>query len=124
MGKRTSGRVERPRNPKSILDLAAAIYQKHLQDGPGSPLYHLTGINWDEIGQKAMAGAAHHQQAEELKRKMEENYRDRDNIVAEVEQATNATKALLKAMFLQNPKKLGDWGYNVDDSIPTKKKTS
>lgn len=124
MGKRTSGRVKRPSNPKELLDLANAIYQKHLNDGPASPLYNLTGINWNEIGQKAITGSAHHHQAEELKRKMEENYRDRDNIVVDVEQGINATKALLKALHPQNPKKLGDWGFNVDDSTPSKKKAS
>lgn len=122
MPRRTSGRFKRTTNPKEMLDAAAIIYQKHLNDGPASPLYNLTGINWDEIGPLVMTGIAHHQSAEEHKRKMEEFYRERDNIVEVVAAANSATKALLKAMFPKNPKKLSDWGYNIDDSKPTKKK--
>lgn len=121
MPRRTSGRIKRITNPKEILDVATTIYQEHLNDGPASPLYNLTGINWDEIGQLAMTGAAYHQSAEEHKRKMEELYRERDNIVEVVAAANNATKALLKAMYPKNPKKLSDWGYNIDDSKPPKK---
>lgn len=121
MAKRTSGRIKRPASPKELLDLANAVYQKHLIDGTSSPLYNLTGINWDEIGQKVMTAAAHHQQAEEYKRKMEEFYRERDNLIVDISQANNATKALLKAMYSQNPKKLGEWGYDIDDSTPVKK---
>ena len=121
MSKRTSGRIKRPASPKELLDLAAAIYQKHIADGPGSPLYNLEGINWDEIGPMVAQASEHHNKAEEHKRKMEEEYRSRDNLVTHITQANNATKALLKAMFPQNPKKLGDWGYDIDDSAPTKK---
>ncbi len=121
MTKRTPGRIKRPASPKKLLDLAAAIYQKHLADGSASPLYNLEGINWDEIGPMAIQASEHHNKAEEHKRKMEEEYRSRDNLIIHITQANNATKALLKAIFPKNPKKLGDWGYDIDDSIPTKK---
>jgi hypothetical protein len=121
MAKRTSGRIKRPASPKESLDLATVIYQKHLNDGPSSPLHNLTGINWDEIGPNAISATALHQSAEEHKRKMEEDYRERDNRLVLIMQAINAAKALLKAMYSQNPKKLGDWGFDIDDSIPTKK---
>ncbi|MFN7119344.1 MAG: hypothetical protein ACK4TA_21275 [Saprospiraceae bacterium] len=123
MGKRTSGRVKRPSNPKGTFDLALAIYEKHVADGASSPLHSLTDIDWKDIAAKAKKGVKHHEQAEEHKHKMEENYRDRDNLADVVEDANNAAKALLKAVHPQNPKKLADWGYQVDDSTPPKKKT-
>lgn len=121
MGKRTSGRIRRPASPKKLLDLATAIYQKHLNDGPSSPLYHLTGTNWDEIGPKVTTAATLHQSAEEHKRKMEEAYRERDRYLPTITEAVNASSALLKAVHRQNPKRLGEWGFNIDDSIPAKK---
>ena len=34
---------------------------------------------------------------------------------------TNASKAMLKGMFSKSPKRLGDWGYEVDDRPKAKK---
>lgn len=52
---------------------------------------------------------------------MEESYRERDGKMPHIMSAVRGTGALLKAIFRQNPKKLGDWGFDIDDSSPIKK---
>lgn len=49
-------------------------------------------------------------------------YRQRDILHEEVIDLTRKSIKLLKAVYADNPKKLGEWGINVDDS--SKKKDS
>lgn len=121
MSRRTSGRVKRPANPKELLDLANVVYQKHTSDGAASLLNNLDGNIWDTVGLTVVVASAKHQEAEDYKRKMEEAYRERDRYLPTITEAVNASSALLKAVHRQNPKRLGEWGFNIDDSIPAKK---
>jgi hypothetical protein len=57
-----------------------------------------------------------HTAAEDFKRKMEETYRERDISLPNIESAVRAASALLKGVYAKNPKRLGDWGFNVDDT--------
>lgn len=121
MTKRTPGRIKLPINPKDILDLAYRVYQKHLADGKSSLLKNLEGNTWETIGPNIAIAQAKHQEAEEHKRKMEEAYRERDKYLPSITDLLRATIALLKAVFRQNPKRLGEWSFEVDDSTPVKK---
>ncbi|MBK7869479.1 MAG: hypothetical protein IPJ74_01750 [Saprospiraceae bacterium] len=121
MSKRTSGRIKLPINPKDILDLAHRVYQKHLADGKASLLNNLDGNTWETIGPNISIAQAKHQEAEEHKRKMEEAYRERDKYLPSITDLLRATIALLKAVFRQNPKRLGEWSFEVDDSTQGKK---
>jgi hypothetical protein len=121
MPRRTSGRIKLPLNPKDILDLAQKIYQKHLNDGSASPLHNMESNPWDTMGPEVMYAQAKHQEAEEYKRKMEEAYRERDKHVPRYSELLRSTAALLKALFRSNPKRLGEWHFDIDDSVPVKK---
>jgi hypothetical protein len=121
MARRTSGRIKRPANPKELLDLANVVYQKHTSDGAASLLNNLDGDIWTTVGPTVALASAKHQEAEDYKRKMEEAYRERDRYLPTITEAVNASSALLKAVHRQNPKRLGEWGFNIDDSIPVKK---
>lgn len=114
MSKRTSGRIKLPINPKDILDLAHRVYQKHLADGKASLLNNLDGNTWETIGPNISIAQAKHQE-------MEEAYRERDKYLPSITDLLRATIALLKAVFRQNPKRLGEWSFEVDDSTPGKK---
>ncbi|MBK7869485.1 MAG: hypothetical protein IPJ74_01785 [Saprospiraceae bacterium] len=121
MARRTSGRIKFPASPKDILDLVQKVYEKHIKDGAASLLRNLEGDPWNKIGKDLKIAQAKHQEAEEYKRKMEEAYRERDRHLPRFSDLLRTAAALLKAMFRANPKRLGEWGFEVDDSVPVKK---
>lgn len=123
-GKRTSGRVVIPRNPQDLITLAQAIYDKHLLDGSASPLLQLDGMDWASSGTKITPAQQKHTEAEDLKRKSEEAYRERDIFLTDLETIVKNSAKLLKALNTTNPKRLAEWGFTVDDSFQTKGKNT
>jgi len=121
MGRTTKGRVIIPLNLEEQLDLATKVYQKHLSDGNTSILNNLDGLDWAKLGPEIANCLKIHEEAEDYKRKMEESYRNRDIIFSQLTQIVRASKSLLKASYSKNPKKLGDWGFVVDDTPKSKR---
>ena len=121
MAKTTKGRIAIPTNIVENLQLASKVYEKHQKDGASSLLNNLDGIDWDVVGPTIAVCLQKHLEAEELKRKMEECYRTRDLTLPDINEGLRASKGLLKGAFSKNAKKLGEWGFNVDDSPKTKK---
>jgi hypothetical protein len=117
--KRTSGRIVIPTNPQEMLQLASKVFQKHLADGESSPLSNLDGIDLSIVGPNIERAMELHNQAEILKSQMEQAYRERDLLLPAIDGAVKASRTLLKALNQQNPKRLADWGFQVDDSVPT-----
>lgn len=109
-------RIVIPTNVGALLNLASRIFNKHLSDGPNSPLYALTEDSWDEHGPKIQEALAKHNEAEEYMRKAEQAYRERDRLFGDVDGLVKRTRDLLKAIFKKIPKKLGEWGFEVNDS--------
>ncbi len=108
------------------MDLAAKIYKKHLADGTNSELKNLVDADWSKTGPTIAGALAFHAKAEELKAQMEERYRLRDAAYAPIKNAVDVSAKYLKGKYSTNPKKLGDWGYAIDDTPakPRKKKES
>jgi hypothetical protein len=61
-----------------------------------------------------------HLRAEELRRQMELTYRERDLLVKPIKEAVMASRDLLLGAYRANPKKLGDWGFEVSDRPATR----
>jgi hypothetical protein len=120
MAKTTKGRVLIPQNVEESLKLAQKVYEKHKSDD-NSILKNIDSMDWAVIGPKISECLQKHTEAEELKRKMEEAYRDRDLVLPEIVEILRVSKSLLKAAYSKNPKKLGEWGFTVDDTPKTKK---
>ena len=116
MSERTRGRVKVPKNPGDLLDLAKVVGDKHQKEGTSSPLKLSVDYNWDELVAEIDKCKELHTAAEDFKRKMEETYRERDISLPNIESAVRAASALLKGVYAKNPKRLGDWGFNVDDT--------
>jgi hypothetical protein len=115
------GTVTIKRNPGQLLKLGGEIYAKHLLDGVESPLKSLVDNNWDVTGPKIALCLHNHQMAEELKRQMELAYKERDKVLAEIEEIVRNSAALLKGIYRNTPKKLNDWGFEVIDTATVKK---
>jgi hypothetical protein len=85
-----------------------------------SALLNLEDESWAAVGPTIAAGLAHHDEAERLKGLMEEAYRKRDAVFKAVDAITRASATYLKGKCAKNPKKLAEWGYEVDDTPPAK----
>lgn len=113
---RTKGRVKIPVNITGRLNQAMMVFEKHKAEAGNSPLKLLEGYDWDVLDAAIKKAADLHREAEELKAKMESAYRERDTLLPTIDAALLAAKGVLKAKYVKNPKALGDWGFNVDDS--------
>ena len=120
MAKTTKGRIAIPTNIVENLQLASKVYEKHQKDGASSILNNLDDMDWNTTGANVDLCLQKHLEAEELKRKMEEAYRTRDLYLPQINELLRASKGLLKGVFSKNPKKLGEWGFSVDDSPKVK----
>jgi hypothetical protein len=124
MAKKVSARVSVPKNVQDLLELAGKIYEKHLADGAGSPLNALQDNNWTVEGPKIAFSLQKHFEAEELRRKMELAYSERDANMEGIGDVVSASRDMLKSIFYSNPKKLGDWGFDTAESAKAVKKTN
>jgi len=117
---RTKGRVVLSKNPKDNLDVAKKIYDKHVSLGASSPLNVIEDFNWADTGPKIAPTLTDHNEAEFHKGEMEKKYANRDTRMPEIIAGVKKSINLLKASFSDNPKKLADWGINIDDSPKVK----
>jgi len=114
-------RIVIPTNVGELLHLANLVYKKHQADGKDSPLNALEDYKWDDIGPNLALAAAKHEEAEEYSRRAEQAYRERDRLMGDIKGLIQASRDLLKAIFKKSPKKLGEWGFEVNDTPRGKK---
>lgn len=114
-------RVIIPTNPEKVLTLADKVMAKHTSDGANSPLNALQDNNWTENGPKVEQARALNKQAKELQKEVEKLFEQRDHLLTDVTASLRASSKTLMGIHNKNPKKLGDWGYDVHDTVHTKK---
>lgn len=113
-----SVRVKIPANAEELLKLAQLIFEQHASLGTNSPLNVLDWANQDAKIAKAIKL---HLEAEELRRKADLKYKERDALVAPIDDLVKQSRDLLKALYRKEPKKLGEFGFEVVDTVRTKK---
>ena len=123
MANTTKGRVLISRNPEDLLKLADKVYQKHIADGTKSELNNLdeTKYDWGKAGLTIAPCLALHDKAEKLKGEMEKAYRDRDALLGAIDLHVKGSSTYLKGKYT-NPKKLSEWGFEIDDTPKAPKK--
>ena len=121
MPKKTNGRVKIPTNVKEQLETAQKVYDQHLNVGGKSILNALDGYDWAISGPQIAECLKQHNDAEMFKSKMEQAYEQRDKTLPEIMDILRASSSILKAQYSKTPKKLGEWGLNVDDTPKVKK---
>jgi hypothetical protein len=114
-------RVNIPANKSDLLDLATKVNNKHIADATASPLLLLQDITWATEGAKLALARAKHDEAETLKLAMEQAYRERDFIMQNTETVVRNSRDLLTSIHRSNMKRLGEWGFSIDDSPRAKK---
>ena len=115
MGNR-KGRVSIPSKIEKKLETASKMLAKHIADGEASKLNLLPDLNWSEMGPVIETAKTKHAEAEKWKLLMEEAYRDRDILLPPIRTSLAHSRNLLKALYPDNPKKLGQYGLKVDDT--------
>lgn len=118
---RTAGRIVISQNVEEMLTLASKVYQRHQEIGEASPLTNLDGISWSVVGPTIEQALAKQKEAEDYKNRMEQAYRERDLYTPAIKEAVTASRNLLKALNQKNPKRLADWGFEVNDSAQAAK---
>jgi hypothetical protein len=120
----TKGRVLISRNPEELLKLAGKVYSKHVADGATSDLNNLDAgtYDWSKVGPTIPICLAFHDEAEDYKTKMEEAYRKRDALLTSIDEHVKGSSSFLKGKYANQPKKLGNWGFEVDDTARAPKK--
>ena len=114
-------RVVIPQNPEKAIALAKKVYDKHLADGTDSPLNVLKDHNWTDNGPKIAEAEDLNKQAKDLEKQVEKLYQDRDALLKTITATLRSSSQTLMGIYKSSPKKLGDWGYEVNDT-PQKKK--
>jgi hypothetical protein len=114
-----SVRVIIPANPKDMLELAQKVYDKHQTAGALSPL---TSLNWTVQGPLIVDALNFHIEAEELRKQMEVLYEKRNLIFAPIDDLVKQSRDLLKAVYRNEPHKIGEFGFEVNNTPPPAKK--
>ncbi|MCX6272756.1 MAG: hypothetical protein NTU44_16375 [Bacteroidetes bacterium] len=116
----TKGRILISKNPTEVIDLAEKVFTKHKADGEKSQLNALNDQDWSKIGPTIVTARAKHIEAETLKGQMEAAYRERDLLLGPISDILKSSRNMLKAVNAKNPKRLTEWGFNVDDTTAPK----
>jgi len=113
-------RVSVSQKVNEVLSLAEKVYRKHVAEGGNSPLKTLADYNWDTIGPGIETIKALHEESESLKRRSEELVKERNLRLTELKDSLRSSKNLLKSIYSKNPKRMGEWGFDVLDSVKSK----
>ena len=111
-------RVKIGTNIEDLLNLASLIVEKHKELGDASPLRVLDWVGKGDTIQKALEL---HKQAKEYQRLAEQAHEQRDALVEPIDDIVRQTRDLLKALYRNEPKKMGEFGFDVVDTIKKKK---
>ena len=114
-------RINIPKKPAERIGLAKRVNDKHLADGDSSPLKLLQKNAWSEVGPITQICLKAHEDAEALSRQAEELYRKRDALLGQIDAAVKASRDVLTGIYRDEPKALGNWGFEVDDTPPKPK---
>ena len=111
-------RVQISANAEKLLNLAELVAKKHLELGAASPL---NVLEWDKQAENVKTALDLHKQAKEYQRLAKQAHEKRDTLISPLDDLLKQTRDLLKALYRTEPKKLGEFGFVVDESVKKKK---
>jgi hypothetical protein len=113
-------RVKIPKNKAIAITLVKAVLAKHQADGAASPL---SSLNIADMTVKATTADTQNQLSEKLYRDAETATQNSDNALGSdyttpgtVNYYLAAARDILLGIYKGNEQKLGDWGFEVDQS--------
>jgi hypothetical protein len=114
-------RINIPSNADELLALAKLISEQHSALGDESPLKVL---NWNENIKLINDAIKIQKEAEALAREAEVKYSERDKLLKSIDNIVKQSRDFLKAVYRNEPKKLGKFGFEVNEAPRPKKKTN
>ena len=121
-------RVKIPKNKDAAIKLAQSILQKHQADGAASPL---AALNIADMTAKTGAADTQNQLSAKLYRDAETATQNCDLAVGTdfttpgtVNYYNTSARDLLLGIYKGNEQKLGDWGFEVDQSTASQTKAA
>jgi hypothetical protein len=117
-------RVVIPSSAGELLSLASSVYKKHQELGATSPLSSMQSNKWETNGPTVATALGYQEQAEELKRQAEKLYKQRNLLLNPIKESVRASRDILLGIYRDNPKELGEWGYEVNSSVSGTKESS
>ncbi len=106
-------RVEIPRDPSEGIALLKKVKAEHERLAAASPL---AGLEWDKINLALTRADEHDVKADQLRKDAERETGERNKDMPAIQDALRAARDVLLGLNRANPKKLGDFGYEVADS--------
>lgn len=101
-----------PKSPVKILELAQHIFEKHNAVGESS---YLTPVLTAEQQQKVAKGLQLDKEAKRLEKEIEKTYAERDAFVKDALKTIKRSRDILKGIYCDNLRHLGDYGFTVND---------
>lgn len=102
------------KNAENLIALASKVYAQHQKLATASPL---SMLDWKTIGPTIEKALEEHNKAEELQRLSELSYSQRDKLLQGIEDIVKRSRDVLKGVYRDEPKKLGEFGYDVTDTV-------
>jgi len=109
-------RVVLPANIYAFLGLVQRVTKKHEEEGHASPLSILNIDSWNDVETKRKRCFEVQQRAEALRREVEQLTAEKNRLRKELLGTIRASRNILLSIHAQNPKKLGEWGFEVNHS--------
>ena len=116
----SNSKIKLGNSPAEILATAEKMLAKHKEMGETSPLLALADIDWKVIEGLVAEAKGSQREVEEFRMKSEAKCRERDNALEPIVEAARRSKNLLKTINDKNPKLLGEWGFDVLYTTPSK----
>jgi len=91
-------------------------YHGELETSPLIPYLAEHGIDPKQLVAAAKEALKNHQQFDALDKKSEEHKKSRDNLWMPIMKNVRLIGNYLKRFYSANPKRMGEWGFEVDDS--------
>lgn len=115
-------KVKIPVNIPELLTLCDRVLEKHVADGPDSKLHALVDFSWDSLAPDVPACRQEHEDGVRLRRESQRLIADRNRKVKVLREALRATRDFLEGVYRSHPRHLGEWGFEVTKSSPSKSK--
>jgi len=111
-------RIDIPTAPKELINLASAIKEQHDTLAKSSPL---TLLEWEKTGPQIDEAAKVQEQIDKLGKQIEKLIQRRNNFVDPLGDFVRSSKDILSGVYRAEMRKLGDFGFEVDDTPKAKK---
>ena len=114
------GQIKIPRTSKGLADLVEKIREKNSSDGDQSILNAV--IDLDGMEARVLQMMEYEKKADDANRLKEEMNEQKNKAIQEITKEVQRVRNILKAQYTDDQRKLGAWGFNVDNVKPKKVK--